>query len=659
MRKNSRQSTADFIPGPKLPSKSPDCSAETGAAESKPISHAANRFCILTARRRSAFIVGQVYLPHPLEIYPEPVGREKISSPITDAPRQKLLPARDLWGDLKGFVFALGGFGLSFSPAPSICCKIPIVPYESKSRTPRGTHTPLLWEMKLACQNIRPGNHRSPRIVRGGSPGRGANSAGTNGPLTGLVGQESYCRALCRRLSDIFCALEILTMRFVDGRTADAYQVIAKIRAQLSPEGEVISPASRQKTIDVFGEYLPPQRVVERICSDIAARGMEALLGYLEKLDGVNLSPHELMVPHGQMEECHRTVGEEFLKAIRRVRGRIEAFQSAIRHRDVRLPIAGGYLEERYRPLGRVGVCVPGGAAAYPSTVLMTVVPAQVAGVEEIIVASPPTSNGAHNPFVLATCWELGVKSVLRVGGAHGVAALAYGVGVPPVDKIVGPGNLFVALAKKFVFGRVAIDNIAGPSEVVLIADGSAEPEFLAYDLIAQAEHAPGTSILLSWEEKILRETLAALDRLLAEVDREEAARESLETFGAAILVQSPDHACRLAVEIAPEHLHIVTENPDQLAEQIPTAGAVFLGNYSPVAVGDYAAGPSHVLPTSGTARFAAGLSVNEFLRSHSVICLEEAGLRDLAEDVRILAECEGLTAHRDSVLRRLEKTER
>lgn len=443
-------------------------------------------------------------------------------------------------------------------------------------------------------------------------------------------------------------------MRLIDARTGSTQEILAEIRAQLSPEGEVVSPASRQKTLEVFGEDLSPQQVVERICRDIATRGVEALLWYLAKLDGAHLQVDELLVPPEKMEESHRKVGQEFLTAVRRVRARVEAFQSAIRHRDVRVPIAGGYLEERYRPLRRVGVCIPGGAAAYPSTVLMTVVPAQVAGVEEIIVASPPTQNGSENPYVLATCWELGVRKVLRAGGAHGVAALAFGVGVPSVDKIVGPGNLFVALAKKFVFGRVAIDSLAGPSEVVVIADGSANPEFLAYDLLAQAEHAPGTSILLSWEEGLIKATLDATERVLGSADRAEVIRQSLEAFGAAILVAGPDQACAVATEIAPEHLHIVTEDPARLAEKIPTAGAVFLGNFSPVAAGDYAAGPSHVLPTSGTARFASGLSVNDFLRSHSVICLDELGLREMADDIRILAECEGLTAHRDSVLCRL-----
>jgi histidinol dehydrogenase len=396
---------------------------------------------------------------------------------------------------------------------------------------------------------------------------------------------------------------------------------------------------------------------VQRICRDIAAEGTSKFLEYVEKLDGVSLRGEEIFVSEEELRKAHQTVGGEFLAAIRRVRGRIERFQSAIRHRDARVELPGGYLEERYRPLQRAGICVPGGAAAYPSTVLMTVVPAQVAGVKEVVVASPPTRFGSHNPFVLATCWELGVRKVLRAGGAHAVAAMAYGVeGLEPVDIIVGPGNLFVALAKKYVFGRVAIDSIAGPSEVVVIADRSANPEFLAYDLIAQAEHAPGTSILLAWQQEVLKETMAAVEEALKQVDRAEEARQCLEEFGVAILVRGDEEACQIASEIAPEHLHIVTENAGELADRIHTAGAIFLGDYSPVAVGDYAAGPSHVLPTSGTARFSSGLTVNHFLRSHSVIHLSRTGLEEMAADVQLLAECEGLTAHRDSVLLRLRK---
>jgi histidinol dehydrogenase len=299
---------------------------------------------------------------------------------------------------------------------------------------------------------------------------------------------------------------------------------------------------------------------------------------------------------------------------------------------------------------------VPGGAAAYPSTVLMTAVPAQVAGVKELAVVAPPTPFGAYNQDMLAACHELGITEVYRLGGAQAVAAMAYGVeGLARVDKIVGPGNLFVALAKRYVFGEVDIDSIAGPSEVVVIVDGSTHAKFTAYDLIAQAEHAPGASVLIGWDAAVLDAAIEELGRQLAHVERGELARQSLEEFGAVILARDADEACALADEIAPEHLHIATENAEQLVKQIRHAGAIFLGNFTPVALGDYAAGPSHVLPTSGTARFASGLSTNDFLRTNSILHFTRDGMRNLAGDVRVLANKEGLTAHRDSVDVRLE----
>jgi histidinol dehydrogenase len=281
----------------------------------------------------------------------------------------------------------------------------------------------------------------------------------------------------------------------------------------------------------------------------------------------------------------------------------------------------------------------------------MTAVPAQAAGVQQLAVIAPPTRFGAYNDDLLATCHELGIREVYRVGGAQGVAALAYGVaGIPRVDKIVGPGNLFVALAKKYVFGDVDIDSIAGPSEVVVIADATTRPDFVAADLIAQAEHAPGASILITWDRKTLAATAVELERQTQRLERGDLARASLERFGALVLVADPAEAARVADELAPEHLHIATEKPEELLKQIRHAGAVFLGNYSPVAVGDYAAGPSHVLPTGGTGRFASGLSARDFVRSHSVIRCTREGLAALADDVRAMADKEGLTAHRASV---------
>ncbi len=442
-----------------------------------------------------------------------------------------------------------------------------------------------------------------------------------------------------------------LKIRRIDSRRDDIRAAMAELRAALSPRGDVVSQEGKRRTVEIFGEPLSPVEVVERICRDVAEHGLPAVLDYSARIDKAQLTAETLRVTPDELAEAHAAADPEFLATVRRVARHIRTFQEAILHADVRLERPDGYLKQRYRPLDRVGICVPGGAAAYPSTVLMTAVPAQVAGVGQLAVVAPPTKFGAYNPDVLATCHELGIGEVYRLGGAQAVAALAYGVeGIERVDKIVGPGNLFVALAKKRVYGEVDIDSIAGPSEVVMIVDSSTDPKFTAYDLIAQAEHAPGASVLIGWDEAVLDAAVAQLGRQLAEVERGELARQSLEDFGAVILARDSDEACALADQIAPEHLHIATADAERLVKKIPHAGAVFLGNYTPVALGDYAAGPSHVLPTSGTARFASGLSANDFLRSNSVIHFTWQGMMNLANDVRVLATKEGLTGHRTSV---------
>ncbi|REK05439.1 MAG: histidinol dehydrogenase [Planctomycetota bacterium] len=448
-----------------------------------------------------------------------------------------------------------------------------------------------------------------------------------------------------------------LQIQRIDSRSADATAELAALRAALSPRGNVVSEEGRRRTQEVFGEPLTPEQVVERICQDVYDQGLAAVLDYSARIDKRELTAETLRVEPATLAEAHARAEPEFLAAVRRIRDSILEFQTALVPTNVRIDRPGGsYLEQRYLPLDRVGLCVPGGAAAYPSTVLMTAVPAQAAGVKQLAVIAPPTKFGAYNDDLLATCHELGIAEVYRMGGAHGVAALAYGVdGVPRVDKIVGPGNLFVALAKKRVFGDVDIDSIAGPSEVVVIADETTRADFTAADLIAQAEHAPGASILVTWHEPAIEAVAAELARQTEHLSRGDLARQSLEQFAALVLVRDADEAAAVTDEIAPEHLHIATSEPETLLAKIRHAGAAFLGHYSPVAVGDYAAGPSHVLPTGGTARFASGLSARDFLRSHSVIHCTQAGLEALADDVRMLADKEGLTAHRASVDVRFE----
>jgi histidinol dehydrogenase len=438
----------------------------------------------------------------------------------------------------------------------------------------------------------------------------------------------------------------------IDLASADGRQRLDTLREKLVSQGDMVSPAGRQRTIDVFGEPLSPRQVVERICSDVRSRGLDALLDYTRRIDGAALTPETLFVQPEALAAAHAAVEPAFLAAVRRIKARVERFQEAVLSRDVAVKLAGGgELRQRYLPLDRVGVCVPGGAAAYPSTLLMTVVPARVAGVPEIVVVAPPTKFGAENSHVLATCHELGVQKVLRVGGAQAVAAMAYGVeGLPRVDKIVGPGNLFVALAKEHVYGDVSIDSIAGPSEIVIVADAAADAGCVAADMLAQAEHSPGSAILLTASATFADAVTAALESRIATLERGDLTRDSLARFGAIVVTTSDAESTRLADELAPEHLSIDTADPEATLRSIRHAGAAFLGRHSPVAAGDYAAGPSHVLPTGGTARFAAGLSANEFLRGGSVIRLAREDLAEMAADIATLADTEGLTAHRRSV---------
>lgn len=443
-----------------------------------------------------------------------------------------------------------------------------------------------------------------------------------------------------------------LAIAQIDARRPESAAAILALRASLAPDGDVVSEAGRRKTVEVFGEPLTPVEVVERICDDVRRDGLAVVLDYTAKLDGAEITAQTLRVSPDELAAAHAAADPDLLATVRRIRERLLRFQRAILHQDVRVEIeGGGYLRQRYLPLERVGLCVPGGAAAYPSTVLMTAVPAQAAGVKELAVVAPPTPFGSNNTDLLATCHELGITEVYRMGGAQAVAALAYGCdGVAKVDKIVGPGNLFVALAKRRVFGEVGIDSIAGPSEVIVVADETTPPALAAADLIAQAEHSPGSAVLITWHEELVEQVIAELEKQLALLSRNELTRSALESFGALITVTDRDHAAQLCDELATEHLHLACADPEAMLDQVRCAGAVFLGPHSPVPVGDYSAGPSHVLPTGATARFANGLSSNDFLRSNSVISFTEATLAEYGEDIVRLANVEGLTGHARAV---------
>ncbi len=445
--------------------------------------------------------------------------------------------------------------------------------------------------------------------------------------------------------------LSPLQIQRVDARQGSA-EILQELRLKLSPQGDVVSPRGQALTEEVFGEALTPAEVVDRICRDVRETGTDALLKYNQALDKVDLSAEQLRVSPSELEQAHAAADPSLLDSVRRIRDNVAEFQQAILHSDVTIqPRPGVTLTQRYLPLKRIGVCVPGGAAAYPSTVLMTAVPAQVAGVEQIAVVAPPTKFGAYNVDMLATCHELGINEVYRVGGAQAVAALAYGCdSIPAVDKFVGPGNLFVALAKKQAYGVVDIDSFAGPSEVIVIADETARADFVAADLLAQAEHSPGSAILITWDPTLLDAVHEELVKQLALLTRNQLTLDSLEAFGALILVRDQAHACELTDQFAPEHLHIETRNPREEIDRIRNSGAAFLGHHTPVALGDYAAGPSHVLPTGGTCTWAAGLCSNSFLRSGSVTEFDSAALNQIASDVVRIANKEGLTAHARSV---------
>jgi histidinol dehydrogenase len=443
-----------------------------------------------------------------------------------------------------------------------------------------------------------------------------------------------------------------LKLRRIDLTASNAAAQIVKLRDQYRTDSEVVSAASKKKTQAVFGESLPPARAVERICNEVREKGLPAALHYTEMFDGVKLKADQVRVKPAELAEAHAAVGPDFLDVIRQVRDKVILFQSGLLHSDaeMRTPLRHD-LQVRYRPLKRVGVYCPGGAAAYPSTLLMTVCPARVAGVEQIAVCMPPTATGAYNREMLATCHELEITEVYRLGGAQAIASMAYGVeGLKPVDMIVGPGNTYVALAKKYVFGQVAIDCLAGPSEIVVLADDSAHPDYVALDLIAQAEHSPGVAILVTWYEPLINEVHEALQKRLAKLSRADLARDSLEKYGALVLAPSKAAAAECVNTLAPEHLHIQTRDPDAMLEDIDSAGAVFLGPFTPVAVGDYAAGPSHVLPTGGTARFASGLNANDFRKRTSILRFTRKGLQEIAPDVVAMANTEGLTGHAASV---------
>ncbi len=390
---------------------------------------------------------------------------------------------------------------------------------------------------------------------------------------------------------------------------------------------------------------------VTEIIEAVRLEGDTALDRYTKLFDGS--LPEKLEVTKEEMEAAVNSVAPEFLIAVKNAAERIKDFHARQKQQSwLTTKENGVILGQRIRGLKRVGLYVPGGTAAYPSSVLMNAIPAKIAGVEELIMVTPPMKNGGANPHILTAAYVAGVDRVFLAGGAQAVAALAYGTGrVPKVDKIVGPGNIYVATAKKLLYGVVDIDMIAGPSEILIVADDSAKPEFLAADLMSQAEHdVLASAILLTNSERIASETVEALKRQVEDMPRKDIIKKSLKDYGAIIVCQNLSEAVDFANELAPEHLEMCVENPMEYIGRMDNAGSVFLGNYSPEPLGDYYAGPNHVLPTGGTARFFSPLSVGSFVKKSSFIYYTESALSQDKDDVITLAEAEGLGAHANSI---------
>ena len=426
---------------------------------------------------------------------------------------------------------------------------------------------------------------------------------------------------------------------------------------KLTPEsfGNIQKSLLKRSTSD----YPKQEAIVKEILADVQARGDEALLEYTKRFDGANLSRRSMCVTAKEEKAAYAAVGKELLAVIRKSLDNIRSYHEMQLQKSWFVTKENGtLLGQKVTPLERVGVYVPGGKAVYPSTVLMNVVPAKVAGVREIIMCTPCGPDGSVNPTTLVAAREAGVDRIFKVGGAQAIAAMAYGTDtVPKVDEIVGPGNIFVALAKRAVYGHVAVDSVAGPSEILVLADDTADPRFVAADLLSQAEHDElASAILVTTSEKLARKVSKEVDRFVEILSRRDIIRKSLDNFGRILIAENESEAVDAVNEIASEHLEIVTANPFETMTKIRNAGAIFLGSFSSEPLGDYFAGPNHVLPTNGTARFFSALSVDHFIKKSSVIFYSEEALREVHEDIETFAKAEGLTAHANSIAVRFEE---
>lgn len=404
-----------------------------------------------------------------------------------------------------------------------------------------------------------------------------------------------------------------------------------------------------------YGEF---EGRVNDIIENVRANRDAAIFEYTKKFDGADINADNILVTEEEIAEAYEQVDPKLLDVIRKALVNIRDYHAKQRQFSwFDSDESGIILGQKVTPLEKVGVYVPGGKAVYPSSVLMNVLPAKVAGVKNIVMTTPPGADGKVYPSTLVAAREAGVDKIYKVGGAQAIAALAFGTeSIPKVDKIVGPGNIYVALAKKAVFGYVSIDSIAGPSEILVLADETANPRFVAADLLSQAEHDEmASAILITTSQTLAEQVSAEVDKFVAELSRKEIITKSLENYGYILVADNMEDAIATANEIASEHLELVTKNPFEVMTKIRNAGAIFIGEYSSEPLGDYFAGPNHVLPTNGTAKFFSPLSVDDFIKKSSIISYSREALQPVYKDIVQFAECEKLTAHANSIRVRFE----
>ena len=411
-----------------------------------------------------------------------------------------------------------------------------------------------------------------------------------------------------------------------------------------------------KRSPDSYGEY---EERVAAILKQVKEKGDEALFAYTEQFDHAHLTKETVRVSEEEIAEAYEKTDEKLIGVIRKALENIRSYHEKQKQYSwFDSKPDGTLLGQKVTPLKRVGVYVPGGKAVYPSSVLMNVIPARIAGVDEIIMVTPPARDGKVSPHTLVAAKEAGVDAIYKVGGAQAIAALAYGTeSIPKTDKIVGPGNIYVALAKKAVYGYVSIDSVAGPSEILVIADETANPRYVAADLLSQAEHDElASAILVTTSAELAEKVSDEVDGFLKELSRAEIIQKSLDNYGYILVAQTMEEAIETANEIASEHLEILTKNPFDVMTKIRNAGAIFLGEYASEPLGDYFAGPNHILPTNGTAKFFSPLSVDDFIKKSSIISYSRDALEKIHEDIEYFAQAEQLTAHANSIKVRFEK---